>query len=204
MVEVHLYDRGQTVITPVASDKICVSLLAHDIRTRAADLFDLYPELKLRLAGGQASSPTRGSICSANKMRHVVRDRVALIGDAAGAMNAITGEGLSLGFRQAVALADALATDRLQQYQAAHRRLKRSPNLISALMLCISSRTRLRRRVTQALAERPSLMNFALAANTGVRRLRPFRSCQPLVSFPTSSTAAHPGTRLNCNAPTAT
>jgi flavin-dependent dehydrogenase len=101
-------------------------------------------------------------------MRRVVRDRVALIGDAAGPMDAITGEGLSVGFRQAVALADALATDRLQQYQAAHRRLRRSPNLMSALMLSISRRTGLRRRVIHALADRPSLLNFALAAHSGV------------------------------------
>ena len=110
LVEVHLHDRGQAVVTPVAAYEICVSLLANDAHSRAADLLRLYPELTRRLAGAGIAA-ARGAICSATTMGSVICDRVALIGDAAGAMDAITGEGLSLGFRQAFALADALAAD---------------------------------------------------------------------------------------------
>jgi 2-polyprenyl-6-methoxyphenol hydroxylase-like FAD-dependent oxidoreductase len=168
LVEVHWHDRGQMVITPVAPDEICVSLLANDARSRAAELLTLYPEVKRRLARVQVSGPVRGAICSASVMRSVVRHRVALIGDAAGTMDAITGEGLSLGFRQAVVLADALASDNIQKYEQSHRRLRWPHNLMSKLILTIGGRTRLRRRMLKALATQPSLLSFALAVHTGV------------------------------------
>lgn len=47
--------------------------------------------------------------------------------------DAITGEGLGLSFRQAIALADALETGDLEKYQSAHRRLARRPHLMSRL-----------------------------------------------------------------------
>jgi flavin-dependent dehydrogenase len=168
LVEVHWHDRGQVVITPVAPDEVCVSLLANDAHSRAADLLNLYPEVKHRLACAQPSGPARGAICSASVMRSVVRQRVALIGDAAGTMDAITGEGLSFVFRQAVVLADALAAGNLQKYENTHRRRSRPPNLIGKLMLIIGGRTRLRHRILDALATQPPLLNFALAVHTGV------------------------------------
>lgn len=168
LVEVHWHDRGQVVITPVAPDEVCVSLLANDAHSRAAELLNLYPEVKRRLARAQASGPARGAICSASLMRSVVRPRVALIGDAAGTMDAITGEGLSFAFRQAVVLADALAAGNLQKYENAHRRLSRPPSLVGKLMLAIGGRTRLRHRILDALATQPPLLHFALALHTGV------------------------------------
>jgi menaquinone-9 beta-reductase len=168
LVEVHWHDRGQVVVTPVAPDEVCVSLLANDAHSRAADLLNLYPEVKRRLARAQVSGPARGAICSASIMRSVVRSHVALIGDAAGAMDAITGEGLSFGFRQAVVLADALAKGNLQKYEDAHRRLSRPPNIVGKLMLTIGGRTRLRHRTLDALATQPPLFNFALAVHSGI------------------------------------
>jgi 2-polyprenyl-6-methoxyphenol hydroxylase-like FAD-dependent oxidoreductase len=167
VVEVHLHDRGQAVVTPVAPDEICVSLLANDAESRAADLLSVYPELTRRLAQARPAA-SRGAICSATRMDSVVHDRIALIGDAAGAMDAITGEGLSLGFKQAVALADALAADDLPAYEEAHRRLRRIPDLMSRFMLAIAGRSALRRRVLRALNATPSLMSFGVAVHTGV------------------------------------
>jgi flavin-dependent dehydrogenase len=48
---------------------------------------------------------------------------VALVGDASGSVDAITGEGLCLLFQQAVALAAALEAGDLALYQAEHRRI---------------------------------------------------------------------------------
>ena len=53
--------------------------------------------------------------------------RVALLGDAGGYLDAITGEGLSLGFRQAEAAVDAVLRQDLALYGRAHRRLVRLP-----------------------------------------------------------------------------
>jgi flavin-dependent dehydrogenase len=55
------------------------------------------------------------------------RERTALAGDASGSVYAITGEGLFLAFRQAEALADAIASGDLAIYQRTHRRIVRRP-----------------------------------------------------------------------------
>jgi flavin-dependent dehydrogenase len=130
---------------------------------------NFYPELKRRLAGAQASGPVRGAICSASMMRSVVRRGVALIGDAAGTMDALTGQGLSLGVTQALVLAAAPAAGNIQKYENAFRRLTRRPALSGTLMLAIGRRTRLRRHLFDALAAQSSLLNFALSVHIGFR-----------------------------------
>ena len=60
---------------------------------------------------------------------------VALIGDASGSVDAITGLGVGLAFRQALALADALAASDPAQYEAAHRRIFRGPRWMARALL---------------------------------------------------------------------
>lgn len=167
-VEVHCHDRGQAVVTPVAPDEICVSLFVNDAGAHVSELVGLYPELRRRLLGVQVSSPARGAISGSSVMPSVVSDRVALIGDAAGAVDALAGEGLSLGFRHAIVLADALAQNDLQRYQRAHRRISRPPELMARLMLLVGGRRALRRRVLSALGSQSRLFAFMLGLHTGV------------------------------------
>ena len=61
-------------------------------------------------------------------------------------MDAVTGEGLSLSFRQAMALADALSMGNLESYQESHCRLFRRPRLMGNLLLVLDRRTGLRKR----------------------------------------------------------
>ncbi len=171
-VEVHWHDHGQAVVTPVASDEICVSLFANVGGLRVPELIALYPELERRLADARPTSAARGAISSSCVMRTVVSDRVALIGDAAGAVDAITGEGMSLGFKHAIALADALADDNLPRYQRAHRRISRMPERMARLMLAVGGRRSLRRRVLVALAAQSRLFSFMLGMHTGSLSLR--------------------------------
>jgi flavin-dependent dehydrogenase len=167
LVEVHWYDHGQVVITPIGHDEVCVSVLTNKAHRLCVGSLDLHPEVGRRLAHAPASSPPRGAICSASIMRSVVRRHVVLIGDAAGTMDAITGEGLSFGFRQAVNLAAALAAGNIQGYEDAHHRLRRLSILMGKLMLAIGSRPGLRHRLLCAFAAQPSLLSFALAVHTG-------------------------------------
>ena len=71
---------------------------------------------------------------------------MALVGDASGSVDAITGEGLCLLFQQAVALAGALEAGDLRVYQAEHRRIGKRPELMADLMLMLDRRGGLRRR----------------------------------------------------------
>jgi flavin-dependent dehydrogenase len=100
-------------------------------------------------------------------LRRVQRGNVALLGDASGGVDAITGEGLRLGFQQAFALADALAAGDLRQYERAHRKIARRPTLTGNLMLLLTRHPQLRGRVIRALQRRPNLFARILAVHVG-------------------------------------
>jgi flavin-dependent dehydrogenase len=106
---------------------------------------------------------------------------VALIGDASGSLDAVTGEGLCQAFRQAEALADALASGRLESYQAAHERIRRGPALMAELLLLLDRRDTLRGRVLAALESRPAV--FASMIESHVGESRPLGMVWPLVSL---------------------
>jgi flavin-dependent dehydrogenase len=96
----------------------------------------------------------------------VARGEVALIGDASGDIDPITGEGLCLAFRQAGALAKALVADDLSLYESAHRSLSRRPRLMADFMLLMDRSNLLQRRAMKAFATRPRLFSEMLAMHT--------------------------------------
>jgi flavin-dependent dehydrogenase len=108
-----------------------------------------------------------GGVSVSRRLKSVWRGRVALVGDASGSVDAITGEGLCLLFQQSAAMADALAADDLSLYQEAHRRIGRRPELMSNLMLMLTRRTRLRHRAIDTMAANPQLFEGMLAAHVG-------------------------------------
>jgi hypothetical protein len=64
-------------------------------------------------------------------------------------------------------LADAIEKNHLRNYQRAHRKISRPPELMAKLMLLVGSRRDVRRRVLNALAAQPSLFTFMLAVHGG-------------------------------------
>ena len=87
-----------------------------------------------------------------------------LAGDASGSVDAITGEGLGQSFRQALALADALEAGELQEYQTAHNRLARRPQVMARRLLLLDHLAPLRKRVLHGLAGDPDLLRRMLTA----------------------------------------
>jgi flavin-dependent dehydrogenase len=100
-------------------------------------------------------------------LQRVARGRVALIGDASGSVDAVTGEGLCLLFQQAAALSDALALGELDGYQAAHSRLMRRPEIMADLLLAMDGRRRLRGFAIGTMARVPWLFRGMLCAHVG-------------------------------------
>jgi flavin-dependent dehydrogenase len=94
-------------------------------------------------------------------------DRVALVGDASGYFDAITGEGLSLAFRQAQALAHALAKGTPQAYALAHRRIQRPYEIMTRTVLWATRAPWLRRRILRALAREPAVFSDLLGVVEG-------------------------------------
>lgn len=167
LLEIYWGEGCQIYVTPVADDEISVATISRDPKQRVDDALQHFPELRSRFEGVGYSSLERGSVTASRKLRRVARGNVALIGDASGSVDAITGEGLSLSFRQAVALADALARGSLRSYAAEHRRLGRRPRFMAEFMLTLDRWAWLRRRVLPAMAGNPKLFGGLLAMHVG-------------------------------------
>ena len=167
LVEVHWHNQAQAVVTPTASNEVCISIFTSEPVLPMASLIELFPDIYSRLNGASPASTVRGAISGSNKLPFVVRDVVALIGDASGSVDALTGEGMSLGFRQALALAEAFEKYDLMHYQVTHRRIGRMPELMAQLMLFVGARAWLRRRVLHALIAQTQMFPFMLGAHVG-------------------------------------
>ena len=92
---------------------------------------------------------------------------IALAGDASGSVDAVTGEGLSTAFRQAMALAEAMRGGSLAPYQSAHDEIMRRPLAMARLMLLMDRRPQLRHRVFRVLSSAPHLFEKLLAVHIG-------------------------------------
>ena len=163
-VEVHWRDGVEAYVTPVGPDEVGVAMLWGGGGDFDALLAHFAP-VRERLAAAEPASRDRGAGPFRQRTRGVTRGRVALVGDAAGYLDAITGEGLGLAFQQAEALADALAAGDLRPYAAACRQLARLADGFTHLLLFCERRPRLRRRVVRELGRRPELFSRLLGAH---------------------------------------
>jgi menaquinone-9 beta-reductase len=166
-MELHWGPRCQIYVTPVAADEVCVALICRDPHLRLDAALTAFPELVSRLRGAEPSSVERGAISATHKLHRVYRGCVALVGDASGTVDAITGEGLSLSFRQAEVLADCFAAGNLERYQQVHRELARRPVLMARLMLTLDWKTSFRQRVMRAFGSDQRLFSRMLAMHVG-------------------------------------
>jgi flavin-dependent dehydrogenase len=166
-MEIYWGPESQIYLASVSDDQVCVGLMSHNPKLRLQDALRSYPELEARLRGAEIASVERGSISANRTLKRVWRGNVALVGDASGTVDAITGEGLGLAFSQAVALAACLKSGNLAPYQVEHRRLSRRPLLMARLMLMLDGRPVLQRRTLQAFRGRPEIFRRFLALHVG-------------------------------------
>ena len=138
-------------------------LISRDQRLGLEDALPRFPEVGRRLAAAGPANLQRGGVTTTRRLKSVYRGNVALVGDASGSVDAITGAGLCLLFQQAVALAGALEAGDLSIYQAEHRRIGRRPEWMAELMLLLDRRAGLRSRALRAFAATPSLFEGMLA-----------------------------------------
>jgi menaquinone-9 beta-reductase len=168
--EIHWADDAQAYVTPVGPREICIVLISKNQNLRFTESLLSFPQLAGRLKGAARASAERGALTSMVKLRRVYRGHVGLIGDASGSVDAITAEGLSLSFRQASALADALEAGDLGHYQRAHQRLSRRPWQVGNLLLLLGRQTGLRQRTMRSLKVAPQLFERLLAYQMGETR----------------------------------
>lgn len=166
-VEVYWSRHGQAYVTPVSSTEVCIAFIADSKFTTPEQALAHFPALQRHLDAAEPSDLPRGSITLDRTLRKVTSGNIALIGDASGSVDALTGEGLALSFRQAVALATALSTNNLAAYERDHRRIQRLPHFMSRTMLLMDRSPSLRARTFAAFQRKPDLFPRFLDVHIG-------------------------------------
>lgn len=166
-VEVHWADGCQIYVTPVGASEVGVAAISRDRRLRVDEAVLKFPLLAARLRGACEASSERGAVSASRRLRRVSSGCVALVGDASGSVDAVTGEGLSLAFQQAPALAAAFVAGDLGMYEKAHARIRRTPALMAEALLLLDGWSGLRNRVLPAMSARPRIFEGMLAGHVG-------------------------------------
>lgn len=132
-VEVHWSGHSEAYVTPVGDRCVGVAVLSRRRRTYEEHL-RAFPALA-RALGGLEAGPVRGAGPLRQRARRPRAGRALLIGDAAGYVDALTGEGIALAMATAVAAVHCLAAGRPDDYPARWAQLTRRHRLITAGLL---------------------------------------------------------------------
>lgn len=165
-VEVHWSDTAEAYVTPVSSDSVGIAILYHppldggEGRTPFQRLLSGFPDLQARL--GQPASAVRGAGPFERRVRSRVAGRVLLVGDAAGYLDPITGEGLRLGFDAAEAAIACILADDLPAYEARWKALSRRYWWMTDGLLRVSRLAPARRMMVPFLEQAPFVMRQVL------------------------------------------
>ena len=156
-VEVHWAAGAEAYVTPVADGLVGVAVLT-DRRGRSLDdWLTEFTLLRERLAGAPPASAARGAGPLERNLARRVVGRVLLVGDAAGYVDALTGEGIGVGLASARRLVAAVQADRPQDYELAWRQASRRCRVLTRGVLYAAQRRRLRAAVVPAASAAPPL-----------------------------------------------
>jgi flavin-dependent dehydrogenase len=173
MVDVHLGKGGEAYVGPTGSGEVSLALLL-ERGTRPEDLIASIPALRdIRI--GQ---PFIGAGPLGVRVAPVVHGRMLLLGDAAGAVDPISGEGMSLALLSARAAAapirEAIETGdfgALDRYAEARRKLMAPASRMAGLILRMTKHPWLADRVVRKLAHDAPLFGRLLRAACGAGSL---------------------------------
>ncbi|MFK8909176.1 NAD(P)/FAD-dependent oxidoreductase [Streptomyces sp. YS-3] len=160
LVEVHWSADCEAYVTPLGPRQVGVAILTSR-QLPYDEQLTRFPLLAARLLQA-GRTPVRGAGPLRQQARCRVAGRVLFVGDAAGYVDALTGEGLTLALTAADALVRCLREGRPQAYERAWCRLSRSYRLLTRSLLWVRSQPRLAPLVTPAAARFPRLFESAV------------------------------------------
>ena len=166
VAEVHWARGCQIFITPMTGQEVGVAVLSRDPGLRLAEALPRFPVLAEKLRGATPTTRELGDTTSLRILPAITRGRVALVGDASGTVDAVTGHGLSLAFQQAIPLAESMKRDDLAHYQHAHKKIAAVPITMTRLMLLMGGSDFMRRRTIRLFQKTPGLFSRLLAIHT--------------------------------------
>lgn len=137
-VEVHWAAQSEAYVTPVGEDEVGIAVLTTRRASYEEHLAE-FPELLERLAGAEPSSAVRGAGPLRQASRRRVEGRTLLVGDAAGYVDALTGEGISLALAQAEAAVRHIVAGDPAGYEREWRRIVRRHRLLTQTLLTVAA-----------------------------------------------------------------
>ncbi|MBT2368948.1 NAD(P)/FAD-dependent oxidoreductase [Streptomyces sp. ISL-10] len=161
-VEVHWAPQGEAYVTPLGPRLLGLALL-----TSWRSPFDTqlagFRQLAARLPAEAAVTDVRGAGPLRQMASTRVHGRVLLVGDAAGYIDALTGEGLSLALTGAEVLVDHLRRGAPAGYESAWKAATRRHRLLTDCLVRARQQPRLAQLIVPAAERLPRL--FATAVN---------------------------------------
>ena len=138
MIEVYYAGDAELYITPVGEDTVGVAVLGPKGINLEQTIAQV-PEVSAQLAGVAAASRLRGAGPFPYRVRRAQVGRVLLVGDAAGYVDAITGEGLRVGFAQAQEAIAAVHSGRPASYPRRWRAVTREFRVLTRSLVVLAS-----------------------------------------------------------------
>jgi flavin-dependent dehydrogenase len=154
LVEVHWLADCEVYVTPVAERTVGVAVLGGAPLSLDVAVSRL-PVLVDRLSGARTSSRPRGAGPLRQASTARTRGRALLVGDAAGYVDALTGEGLRVGFAEAEAAVRAVRAEDPSGYEAEGAAITRSYRWLTNGLLWTGSHRRLRPMIVPAAQRLP-------------------------------------------------
>jgi menaquinone-9 beta-reductase len=165
-VEVHWSPLAEAYVTPVSAELVGIAVLGATGRSYD-ELLAQVPTLRHRLAGADWVTPVRGAGPLRQAVRQRVAGRVLLVGDAAGYLDALTGEGIRTGLACARAAVAAVVAANPAAYERDWHRLTRSYRILTSGLLLSTRPQLVRRHIAAAASRLPRTYGLAVETLAG-------------------------------------
>jgi flavin-dependent dehydrogenase len=160
LVEVHWSRHCEAYVTPVTEALVGVAILTSRRAPFEEQLRDFPALTDLLPAGGVTKTRGAGPLRQAARAR--VQGRALLVGDAAGYVDALTGEGVSIGLACAAELVASVLADDPASYERRWRLATRRYRLLTHSLLWARDRRLLRPAIVPAAAALPRVFRSAV------------------------------------------
>jgi flavin-dependent dehydrogenase len=168
-VEVFFHRDGELYVAPTGGGETLVAALFHQARFRRDGityLLDAIPEMRARSQRVQLTTPVMAASPLGLRVPRIVDRGLLLIGDAAGAPDPITGDGIALAMSSVRPAADAIVSGELATYERVRLDMGRNADRLGRLLLTVA---RAEGRAAEALLRKRSLVTTLLDVALGRR-----------------------------------
>lgn len=167
-VEVYWSDHAEAYVTPVSDNQIGVAILYYKEHTpphqdKFTHLLSLFPMLKERLTV-EPCSILRGAGPFERRTKTPVSNRILLVGDSAGYLDPLTGEGIRMGLDSAQAAIRCITHDQPERYHKEWKKVTRRYWWMTGGLLSVREVPILRKLMVPTLKRSPWLFGHIVSA----------------------------------------